>query len=82
MVAGIVVLRWLAPVDAITTDEEPFVPPGTDLNLQKVLWTNIADLRLAEERRVRRRLLLIRVGGVTGVVMAMLLAWYLVRIFS
>ena len=56
------------------------MPPGTDLNLQKVLWTNIADLRLAEERRVRRRRLLIKVGGVTGVVMAVLLAWYLLRL--
>ena len=73
--------RFVAPVDAITTDEEPFVPPGTDLNLQKVLWTNIADLRLAEERRARRRRLLIKAGGVTGVVVALLLAWYLLRLF-
>ena len=72
--------RFVAPVDAITTDEEPFVPPGTDLNLQKVLWTNIADLRLAEERRVQRRRLMIRIGGVTGAVVAMLLAWYLLRL--
>ena len=40
------------------------MPPGTDLSLQKVLWTNIADLRLAEERRKHRRSLLIRVGSV------------------
>ena len=72
--------RFVAPVDAITTDEEPFVPPGTDLNLQKVLWTNIADLRLAEERRVQRRRLLTKVGVVTGVVVAILLAWYLLRV--
>ncbi len=72
--------RFVAPVDAITTDEEPFVPPGTDLNLQKVLWTNIADLRLAEERRARRRRLLIKAGAVTGVVVALLLAWYLLRL--
>jgi DNA-binding winged helix-turn-helix (wHTH) protein len=71
--------RFVAPVDAITTDDEPFVPPGTDLNLQKVLWTNIADLRLAEERRTHRRRLLTRAGVVSAVVVAILLAWYLLR---
>jgi DNA-binding winged helix-turn-helix (wHTH) protein len=74
--------RFVAPVDAVTTGEDVFVPPGTDLNLQKVLWTNIADLRLAEERRKQRRSLLIRVGSVTGVAAATLLAWYLLRMLS
>jgi DNA-binding winged helix-turn-helix (wHTH) protein len=45
--------RFVAPVDATPEEEEP--PPGTDLSLHKALWTNIADLRLAEERRTRRR---------------------------
>jgi DNA-binding winged helix-turn-helix (wHTH) protein len=44
--------RFVAPVDPIL-GEEP--PPGTDLSLHKALWTNIADLRLAEERRANRR---------------------------
>jgi DNA-binding winged helix-turn-helix (wHTH) protein len=75
--------RFVAPVDAVTTDDESFVPPpGTDLNLQKVLWTNIADLRLAEERRASRRRLLIKVGSVIGAAAAALLVWYLVRLFS
>jgi DNA-binding winged helix-turn-helix (wHTH) protein len=75
--------RFVAPVDAVSTEDEASLPPpGTDLNLQKVLWTNIADLRLAEERRVRRRRLLIRVGGVIGITAAVLLAWYLLRMSS
>lgn len=74
--------RFVAPVDAVTTGDDVFVPPGTDLNLQKVLWTNIADLRLAEERRKQRRSLLIRVGSVIGVASAALLAWYLLRVLS
>jgi DNA-binding winged helix-turn-helix (wHTH) protein len=75
--------RFVAPVDVVGTADESFVPPpGTDLNLQKVLWTNIADLRLAEERRVKRRRLLIKVGSVIAAVAAALLVWYLVRIFS
>jgi DNA-binding winged helix-turn-helix (wHTH) protein len=75
--------RFVAPVDAIGgADDAGALPPGTDLNLQKVLWTNIADLRLAEERRVRRRRLLIRIGSAVAAVAAALLAWYLLRIFS
>ena len=45
--------RFVAPVDASPDDDSP--PPGTDLNLHKALWTNIADLKLAEERRAARQ---------------------------
>jgi len=75
--------RFVAPVDVVGGAEEQVVPPpGTDLNLQKVLWTNIADLRLAEERRAARRKLLMKIGGAAGAVAAALLVWYLVRLFS
>lgn len=74
--------RFVAPVDVVGTDESFVPPPGTDLNLQKVLWTNIADLRLAEERRVRRRRLLVKIGSAVGAAAATLLAWYLLRILS
>lgn len=50
--------RFIAPVDASERDApQPIAPrhPGTDLNLQKVLWSNIAELRLAEEARKERR---------------------------
>lgn len=72
--------RFVAPVDAVMTEEEPFVPPGTDLNLQKVLWTNIADLRLAEERRAQRRRLVIKAASVAAALGVLLLIWYLLRL--
>jgi DNA-binding winged helix-turn-helix (wHTH) protein len=53
--------RFVAPVDPVPAmGARPSLPnpPGTDLNLQKVLWTNIADLRLAEEQRAKRRAML------------------------
>ena len=49
--------RFIAPVDASERDAPQAIPPihpGTDLNLQKVLWSNIAELRLAEEARKER----------------------------
>ena len=44
--------RFIAPI------EGPQPPPSlrrTDLNLQKALWLNIAELKLADERRRTRR---------------------------
>lgn len=74
--------RFVAPVDAVTSGGEPFVAPGTDLSLQKVLWTNIADLRLAEERRANRRRTLTRLGTIAGIAAAALLALLLFRLFT
>lgn len=72
--------RFIAPVDVVgAADDALVVPPGTDLNLQKVLWTNIADLRLAEERRARRRRQLIQIGSAVAALVLALLIWYLVR---
>ena len=68
--------RFVAPVDA--TPEEELPPPGTDLSLHKALWTNIADLRLAEERRARRRKVLkivVAAFGVTAALVALYLLW-------
>ena len=50
--------RFIAPVDTSDRDAPQPIPPrypGTDLNLQKVLWSNIAELRLAEEARKERQ---------------------------
>jgi DNA-binding winged helix-turn-helix (wHTH) protein len=50
--------RFIAPVDvgaSGTPTAVPLNPSGTDLDLQKVLWSNIAELRLAEVARARRR---------------------------
>jgi len=50
--------RFIAPVDtretAAPVAAEPRVPHGpTTVRLEKALWSNIADLRMAEERRKR-----------------------------
>jgi DNA-binding winged helix-turn-helix (wHTH) protein len=66
--------RFVAPVDATPDEELP--PPGTDLSLHKALWTNIADLRMAEEQRVRRRKVIktwITVAGVAAAIAAVYL---------
>jgi DNA-binding winged helix-turn-helix (wHTH) protein len=50
--------RFIAPVDAGARGAPQAIQlnrPGTDLNLQKVLWSNIAELRLAELARAKRR---------------------------
>ena len=71
--------RFVAPVEVISgAEESPVYRPGTDLNLQKVLWTNIADLRLAEARRVQRRQVVTRAAAVLGIV-AVVATLYLLR---
>jgi DNA-binding winged helix-turn-helix (wHTH) protein len=47
--------RFIAPVDSRPASGAAQVPPGgtTTIRLQKALWTNIAELRLAESRRRR-----------------------------
>lgn len=52
--------KFVAPVEVVgpTPGQEP--PKRTDLALHKLLWTHIAELRLAEEnRRKRRRALMV-----------------------
>jgi DNA-binding winged helix-turn-helix (wHTH) protein len=71
--------RFVAPVDG-NPDEEP-PPPGTDLSLHKALWTNIADLRLAEEHRAKRRKDLKTLMIVLGVAAA-IVAVYLLMTFT
>jgi DNA-binding winged helix-turn-helix (wHTH) protein len=47
--------RFIAPVDAAAPPVVPSAPTppaqGTTVRLQKAMWANIADLRLAEARR-------------------------------
>jgi len=50
--------RFIAPVDATARGVPQPIQlnrPGTDFNLQKALWFNIAELRLAEESRRQRQ---------------------------
>jgi DNA-binding winged helix-turn-helix (wHTH) protein len=43
--------RFIAPVN--TAPDPPAKPGTTTVRLQKALWTNIAELRIAEARRQR-----------------------------
>lgn len=67
--------KFLAPVEVITPGVKAApATRRTDLTLHKALWANIAELRLLEERRARRRKIGLFVGlGVAVVVMVVLL---------
>src|SRR4051812_32950096 len=50
--------RFIAPVDAAAKGAYPAAQlnrPETNLELQKMLWANIAELRMADEARAQRR---------------------------
>ena len=70
--------RFIAPVDAGAPPATPAYPRGTDLNLHKALWLNIAELRLAEVRRRKRRKRLYAAASVTGVIVVTVTAILLV----
>lgn len=57
--------RFIAPIEG----GKALVPPrGTDLQLHKALWLNIAELRLQEEQRRERRRRLRTAAIIGGVV--------------
>ena len=56
--------RFVAPIES---PKPATRPRATDLNLQKALWLNVAELRLAEQRRRDRRQRLL-VAGLMGVI--------------
>lgn len=70
--------RFIAPVQAAGTEPPaPALPEGgTSVRLQKALWTNIAELRLAEERRRR---MLRRAAYIAAAVLAAVALWVLTR---
>jgi DNA-binding winged helix-turn-helix (wHTH) protein len=70
--------RFIAPVDAGAPPPTPVYPRGTDLNLHKALWLNIAELRLAEVRRRQRRQRLYLAALVGGVILVAVAAILLV----
>jgi DNA-binding winged helix-turn-helix (wHTH) protein len=55
--------RFIAPVEGLATRRAP-TRPGTDVNLHKALWANIAEMRAEEVRR--RRLLTVLLAMVTA----------------
>jgi DNA-binding winged helix-turn-helix (wHTH) protein len=67
--------RFLAPVSSVTTSSEA-TPDPTDLELQKALWTNVSELRLAEVQRQKRRRILIPAVVLAGAAVVVL---FLVR---
>ena len=69
--------RFIAPVDVARGVDT--VPRGTDLNLQKVLWTNIAELRLAEAQRKARLQLLVKIAAISAAVLVVLWLLWSVR---
>jgi DNA-binding winged helix-turn-helix (wHTH) protein len=70
--------RFIAPVNAGAPPATPAHPRGTDLNLHKALWLNIAELRLAEVRRRKRRRRLYVAAIVAGMILVTLAAILLV----
>jgi DNA-binding winged helix-turn-helix (wHTH) protein len=68
--------RFVAPVEA--PKPTPF-PRGTDLNLQKVLWLNVAELQLKEQRRRERRQRLRLLGLLAAILVAAVVVIVLLR---
>jgi DNA-binding winged helix-turn-helix (wHTH) protein len=71
--------RFTAPIERLKKSGSL---RATDLNLHKALWLNIAELRLAEQRRRAHRSKLVRIGlvaGVVGVVLAAVAVWLALR---
>jgi DNA-binding winged helix-turn-helix (wHTH) protein len=70
--------RFIAPVEAPAPEKvpeaaalpPPSLPGTTTVRLQKALWTNIAELRVAEERRRRLTYISILVVGLAVAALA------------
>src|SRR6188472_2303089 len=73
--------RFIAPIErpAATASAKPLRSSGMDSKLQRALWTNIAELRLAETRRSRRRT--ITMGLATGAAVAIGIGLVLLRLW-
>lgn len=71
--------RFVAPVEIVRPGPSRTVGATTDLRLHKALWTNIVELRLADEQR-RKRQKVLTVAFVIVVVVG-LAALYFARTF-
>lgn len=65
--------RFIAPVERPTAAAVPIARSGMDSKLQRALWANIAELRLAESRRRRNTTVAIVLGGILLVAAGILL---------
>ena len=65
--------RFLAPITTVSAPSDPPARGAPDPALEKALWTNIAELRLGEERQRRRQRMLTLALVVVGLALAALL---------
>lgn len=65
--------RFLAPVEAGPEPAEPIVAGSVDPYLQKALWANIVELRLAEKRRNQQVIILTVVLALVVIILIALL---------
>ncbi len=66
--------RFLAPVETGPEPVEPVIAGSIDPYLQKALWANIVELRLADNRRRQQQTILtVALGCVAAVVVMLLL---------
>src|SRR4029450_2189018 len=69
--------RFIAPVEGAAPPKVVTVRPGgTDLNLQKVLWTTIAELRMAEAKRKAQLRIVMMVAAVTAGALVVAALWW------
>jgi DNA-binding winged helix-turn-helix (wHTH) protein len=69
--------RFLAPVERTSEAEDPdeaSFRPRTDGRLNKLLWMHIAELKLAETRRLDRRRIALKVAAVAAAILGVLTA--------
>jgi len=69
--------RFVAPVEIVTPGENLFAVVPTDPRLHKALWANIAELRLAEQRRRKQTKI---AAIVAGAIIAALVAFIIARL--
>ena len=69
--------RFVAPVEIITPGENLFSVVPTDPRMHKALWANIAELRLAEQRRRKQMKIAV---VVVGVIIAAMAAFIIARL--
>jgi hypothetical protein len=65
--------RFLAPVETGPEPAEPIVVGSVDSHLQKALWANIVELRLADNRRRLQQTVLTVAVGCMALVLVLLL---------
>jgi DNA-binding winged helix-turn-helix (wHTH) protein len=69
--------RFVAPVEIVTPGENLFAVVPTDPRLHKALWANIAELRIAEQRRRKQTKI---AAIVAGAIIAALVAFIIARL--